>query len=88
MPARTSTSPEATGKLQVRDGLLNAGDYTYEPAGISHDATTALEDTVYLFIGQGPILYFDDNGFTGYLNWEVFEKLRENAGAPVQQAAE
>ena len=28
------------------------------------------------------------NGFTGYLNWEVFEKLREKTGAPVQQAAE
>src|SRR5690242_19556446 len=77
-----------SGKLQVRDGVLNAGDYTYEPAGILHDATTALEDTVYLFIGQGPILYFDDNGFTGYLNWEVFEKLREKTGGPVQQAAE
>jgi hypothetical protein len=48
----------------------------------------ALDDMVYLFIGQGPILYFDDNRFTGYLNWEVFEKLREKAGAPVQQAAE
>ena len=78
-----------SGKLRVRDGVLNAGDYTYEPAGILHDATTALEDTVTLFIGQGPILYFDDNGaVTGCLNWEVFEKLREKAGAPVQQAAE
>jgi hypothetical protein len=67
--------------------VLNAGD-TYEPAGMLHNATTALDDMVYLFIGQGPILYFDDNRFTGYLNWEVFERLREKAGAPVQQAAE
>ena len=35
-----------SGKLRVRDGVLNAGDYVYEPAGVLHDATTALEDTV------------------------------------------
>jgi hypothetical protein len=34
-----------SGKLQVRDGTLNAGDYVYEPSGVLHDATTALEDT-------------------------------------------
>ena len=37
-----------SGKLQVRNGVLNAGDYVYEPSGILHNATTALEDTTYL----------------------------------------
>ena len=55
-----------SGKLQVRDGTLNAGDYVYEPSGILHDATTALEDTTYLFICNGAVLFFDENGFTRY----------------------
>jgi len=79
-----------SGKLQVRNGVLNAGDYVYEPSGILHDATTALEDTTYLFICHGAVLFFDENGFTRYTNWEVMEKLRSpSAAAEVQaQAAE
>jgi quercetin dioxygenase-like cupin family protein len=77
-----------SGKLQVRDGVLSAGDYVYEPSGVLHGATTALEDTLYLFFCQGPILYFDDNGFTGYTNWEVVEKLREQGSAALSAAAE
>ena len=69
-----------SGKLQVRDGVLNAGDYVYEPSGVLHDATTALEDTTYMFICDGSVLYFDDNTFTGYTNWETIEKLRDKAG--------
>ena len=42
-----------SGKLQVRDGILEAGDYVYEPNGMVHGATTALEDTDYLFICNG-----------------------------------
>ena len=38
-----------SGKLQVRDGTLEAGDYLYEANGMVHGTTTALEDTVYLF---------------------------------------
>ena len=33
------------GKLQVRDGILETGDYVYERNGMIHGATTALEDT-------------------------------------------
>ena len=44
-----------SGKLQVRDGTLNAGDYIYEPNGMIHGATTALEDTEYLFMLQGTL---------------------------------
>jgi anti-sigma factor ChrR (cupin superfamily) len=68
-----------SGKLQVRDGVLNAGDYVYEPNGMVHDATTALEDTEYLFICDGPVLFYDDDGFTGYLGWEQLEKLKRKA---------
>jgi hypothetical protein len=68
-----------SGKLQVRDSVLNAGDYVYEAAGVLHEATTALEDTEYLFIGTGPFLFFDENGFTKYTDWEVMERLRASA---------
>ncbi len=65
-----------SGKLQVRDGVLNAGDYVYEPNGMLHGATTALEDTEYLFICNGPVLFFDDDKFTSYLGWEELERLK------------
>ena len=64
-----------SGQLQVRNGL--------------HDATTALEDTTYLFICNGAVLFFDENGFTRYTNWEVMERLRSGPAAPViAEAAE
>lgn len=68
-----------SGRLQVRDGTLEAGDYLYEPNGMVHGATTALEDTEYLFICDGPVLYFDDNGFTGYNSWEQLQRLRDKS---------
>jgi quercetin dioxygenase-like cupin family protein len=77
-----------SGRLQVRNGTLGAGDYVYEPSGVLHDATTALEDTTYLFICNGAILFFDENGFTQYANWETFERLRAEHAAPQAQAAE
>ncbi len=66
------------GKLQVRDGTLDAGDFVYEPNGMVHGATTALEDTEYLFICDGPVLFFDDDGFTSYLSWEELERMRRD----------
>ncbi len=65
------------GKLQVRDGVLNAGDYVYEPNGMLHGATTALEDTEYLFISNGPVLFFDDDKFTSYLGWEELRRMQQ-----------
>lgn len=65
-----------SGKLQVRDGTLSAGDYVYEPNGMIHGATTALEDTEYLFICDGPVLFFDDKGFNAYLGWEELRRLQ------------
>ena len=68
-----------SGKLQVRDGTLETGDYTYEPNGMVHGATTALEDTTYLFICDGPVLYFNDDAFTGYLGWEQLQRLQNRS---------
>ena len=67
------------GQLQVRDGLLNVGDYDYEPNGVLHGATTALEDTEYLFICDGPVLFYNDDGFQYYLGWEELHRMREAA---------
>jgi quercetin dioxygenase-like cupin family protein len=75
------------GKLRVRDGILEAGDYDYEPNGVLHGATEALEDTEYLFICNGPLLYFDDDKFTGYLGWEELEKMRARAAATPDAAS-
>lgn len=65
-----------SGKLQVRDGVLNTGDYVYEPNGMLHGETTALEDTEYLFISNGPVLFFDDDNFTSYLSWEELRRMQ------------
>jgi anti-sigma factor ChrR (cupin superfamily) len=67
------------GKLQVRDGVLDAGDYDYEPNGVLHGATTALEDSEYLFICDGPVLFYNDDGLQSYLGWEELHRMREAA---------
>ncbi len=65
-----------SGKLKVRDGVFEAGDHVYEPNGVLHGATEALEDTEYLFICQGPLIFFDDSRFTSYKGWEEVERMR------------
>ncbi len=74
-----------SGKLQVRTGTLEAGDYLYEANGMVHGATTALEDTEYLFICNGAVLFFDEDGFTSYLSWE---QLRRVEAAHAQEKAD
>jgi len=64
------------GKLEVRGTTIGPGDYLYEANGMVHHATTALEDTEYLFIMQGAVLFFDDNQFLGYQGWEEFHRVR------------
>ncbi len=76
-----------SGKLQVRDGTLNAGDYVYEPNGMLHGATTALEDTEYLFICNGPVLFYDEAGFTTYLGWEELRRMEQAYQAKLTSAA-
>ena len=78
------------GKLQVRDGTLDEGDFVYEPNGMVHGATTALEDTEYLFFCDGPVLFYDEEeGFTSYLGWEELERIRQanEAAAAMPQVA-
>lgn len=74
-----------SGKLQVRTGILQAGDYLYEANGMVHGATTALEDTEYLFICNGPVLFFDEGKFTAYLGWEELRRIQ--AALPQRSAA-
>ncbi len=69
-----------SGKLQVRDAILVAGDYVYEPNGMVHGETKALEDTEYLFICDGAVLFFDEDGFTSYKGWEQLQRVRDQAG--------
>ncbi len=69
------------GRLKVRDGLLEAGDYDYEPNGVLHGATEALEDTEYLFFCASPIVFFDEHGLTRYQSWEERERMRVAAKA-------
>ena len=75
------------GKLKVRGAILNTGDYVYEPNAVLHGATEALEDTEYLFICNGPIVFFDDAGLTSYISWEEIEKMRRTAAAPAPAVA-
>ncbi len=76
------------GKLQVRDGVLNAGDYVYEPNGMLHGATTALEDTEYLFICNGSVLFYDEDKFTAFLGWEQLERIKQEFESKKAAAAE
>jgi hypothetical protein len=76
-----------SGKLQVRDGVLNAGDYVYEANGMVHGATTALEDTDYIFICNGTVLFFDENNFTAYLGWEELRRIKAAHEATKKAAA-
>ena len=64
------------GKLEVRGTTIGPGDYLYEANGMVHHATKALEDTEYLFIMQGAVLFFDDQQFLGYQSWEEFHRVR------------
>ena len=65
------------GRLSVRDSELVAGDYLYEANGMTHGETKALEDTEYLMILGGPILFFDEDNFLGYMGWEEFHRDRQ-----------
>ena len=75
-----------SGRLQVRDNEYGPGDFLHEVNGMVHGATTALEDTEYLFFCDGPVLFFDQDSFTGYRGWE--EVLRMQQAQQARQAAE
>ncbi len=74
------------GKLQVRDGVLETGDYVYEANGMLHGETKALEETEYLFICNGPLIAFNEkDGITGYFGWEELARMREGGHAALQE---
>ncbi|MFT4727803.1 MAG: hypothetical protein ACI9UN_002301 [Granulosicoccus sp.] len=67
-----------SGKLQLRDITLSPGDYIYESNAVIHDDIVALEDSEFLFVSNGAIVFYDENGLTNYLSWEEIERLRES----------
>jgi quercetin dioxygenase-like cupin family protein len=75
------------GKLQVRTGILETGDYVYEANGMVHGATTALEDTDYIFICNGPVLFFNEDSFTSYLGWEELRRIEAAQSTAKKSAA-
>jgi anti-sigma factor ChrR (cupin superfamily) len=76
-----------SGKLELRDVVLEAGDYNYEPNGVLHGATTALEDSVYLFVCNGPLVFFNNEGLTHYVGWEEIQRMDDAAHARKQRTA-
>ena len=66
-----------SGRLQLRDHELAAGDYIYEANGVIHGETKALEDTVHLNIADGPVIFYDEQGLTTYFGWEQVEAIRQ-----------
>lgn len=70
-----------SGKLQVRDTELGQGDYIYEANSVIHDVTTAVEDTVHLNIGDGPIVFYDDEHLNGFFGWEQVEGMKQALAA-------
>ncbi len=68
-----------SGKMASGDVIMTAGDYIYEPAGVMHEATTAIEDTVQLFISLGPIARLDDAGsIINVTDWQDIESMRQS----------
>jgi 2,4'-dihydroxyacetophenone dioxygenase len=68
-----------SGTMASGDVVMTAGDYIYEPSGVMHEATTAIEDTVQLFISLGPIARLDAaGGITSVTTWQDIESLRQS----------
>ena len=76
-----------SGKLKVRGGVFQAGDYVHEANGMVHGATTAVEDTEYLFLCDGPVIFFSKDEFTGYLGWEEIRRMQQAHEAKKKAAA-
>lgn len=71
------------GLTKDRQGLTRTGDYQYEPIGMEHDATTAIEDSTLIFTAHGPIAFYNDQGGIGMvLDWEFFVKDQAQSQDP------
>ena len=75
-----------SGKLEIRDGVLEAGDYMYERNGMVHESTKALEDTEYLFICEGPLVFYNEEGVVGYFGWEEVSRMKAGYDAATAAA--
>lgn len=66
-----------SGRIAIRDEEFGPGDYIYERNGMIHDETKAIEDTEYLFICNGSLVFFDDNGITATMGWEQLQRMKD-----------
>lgn len=67
-----------SGLLGIRDTRVGAGDYLYEANGMIHDETIALDDTEYLFICDGPVIFLGpEDQVMGYLGWEEIQRMHD-----------
>ena len=41
----------------------------------------------YLLFGDGPVLFFDEDKFTGYLGWEEMRRMEAGQEAPAASQA-
>lgn len=55
------------GTMHYTDKVAVAGDYGYEAMGAFHDATHVTEETELLFIGYGPLSFFDEQGKISFI---------------------
>jgi anti-sigma factor ChrR (cupin superfamily) len=68
------------GAFGYRGGTARAGFYGYEPIGAYHEATTAIEDTIYTFNSYGPIGFTDaDGNIVNVMSWEAIRDLARSA---------
>ncbi len=68
------------GVLEYRAGVARTGDWMYEPAGARHDATTHIEDTLYLANVYGPLIFEKEDGSIDYVqDWRTIKALQDGA---------
>jgi hypothetical protein len=48
---------------------------------VLHGETTALEDTEYLFICDGPVVFYNADGIVAYKGWEELQRLKDKSQA-------
>jgi anti-sigma factor ChrR (cupin superfamily) len=68
------------GVMDYRMGVAKAGDYGYEPLGVTHDHTAFVEDTELYFTNYGPIVFTNDDGSAQFiLDWKFFADQQAEA---------
>jgi anti-sigma factor ChrR (cupin superfamily) len=51
-----------SGELRYASGTARPGDYGYEATGAHHEKTHAVEETVIVYVGHGPLAMLDEAG--------------------------